>query len=266
LEAAWADIVTRHPDVIPDPVIIIKSDKRAWGHMTVGRTWAESLPEGTEGPVRRYHEIMVSAELLAQHPVRVFQTLLHEAAHTVAVTRKIQDTSRQNRYHNSRFRELAEELGLTWAHVEPETIRVPGTKFRTVLLDVDSDSAYDEDGFPFFEVESGPDATIGYSDMSITRETAEAYADTIVNISEGVKVEHTVARTTVRAPRKRTTICMVATGGNVHLPAVDREEASEILGHVVEDEKVQRIGCVVYEGLLTRGLLADGLVIWTEKV
>ncbi|WP_219419925.1 hypothetical protein [Pseudonocardia nigra] len=42
-------------------------------------------------------------------------TLLHEAAHGVATTRGIKDTSRQGRYHNRKFAELAEELGITVA-------------------------------------------------------------------------------------------------------------------------------------------------------
>jgi hypothetical protein len=39
--------------------------------------------------------------------------MLHEAAHTVAKHRLIKDTSRQGRYHNSRFKTVANELGLT---------------------------------------------------------------------------------------------------------------------------------------------------------
>ncbi len=39
-------------------------------------------------------------------------TLLHEAAHGLAFVRGIEDTSRQGRYHNRRYRVLAEELGL----------------------------------------------------------------------------------------------------------------------------------------------------------
>ena len=42
----------------------------------------------------------------------MFATLLHEAAHALADARDVQDTSRQGRYHNLRFRALAEELGL----------------------------------------------------------------------------------------------------------------------------------------------------------
>jgi hypothetical protein len=36
----------------------------------------------------------------------------HEAAHSVACNRGINDTSRQGRYHNHRFQIVAEELGL----------------------------------------------------------------------------------------------------------------------------------------------------------
>jgi hypothetical protein len=42
----------------------------------------------------------------------VLGTLLHEATHGVAVTRSMKDTSRQGRYHNTRFRDLATELGI----------------------------------------------------------------------------------------------------------------------------------------------------------
>jgi hypothetical protein len=51
-------------------------------------------------------------EGLERGPEPVFATLLHEAAHALADAREIQDTSRQGRYHNLRFRALAEELGL----------------------------------------------------------------------------------------------------------------------------------------------------------
>lgn len=46
---------------------------------------------------------------------RVLGTLLHEAAHGVASTRGIKDTSRQGRYHNRRFAQLATELGIVVA-------------------------------------------------------------------------------------------------------------------------------------------------------
>jgi hypothetical protein len=42
--------------------------------------------------------------------------LLHEAAHGIAAARRVQDTSRQGRWHNGRYRAIAAELGLDAAH------------------------------------------------------------------------------------------------------------------------------------------------------
>jgi hypothetical protein len=49
----------------------------------------------------------------------VLGTLLHEAAHGLALARSIQDTSRQGRYHNRRYAALAGELGLQVAAQPP---------------------------------------------------------------------------------------------------------------------------------------------------
>ena len=57
-------------------------------------------------------EVFIATELLADGAAGVFGVLLHEAAHAIAATRDIKDTSRQGRYHNSRFKLIAEEVGL----------------------------------------------------------------------------------------------------------------------------------------------------------
>lgn len=57
-------------------------------------------------------EVFITDDALAQPAVEVFGILLHEAAHAVAVHRTIKDTSRQGRYHNARFKAVAEEIGL----------------------------------------------------------------------------------------------------------------------------------------------------------
>jgi hypothetical protein len=49
----------------------------------------------------------------------VLGTLLHEATHGLAHARGIRDTSRQGRYHNKRYAQLATELGLQVAEVDP---------------------------------------------------------------------------------------------------------------------------------------------------
>jgi len=107
LEDIWRFIQARHPE-IPAVVIIIASGtegKQArWGYHAPSRWVADSQSRP---------EIMISGEGLKRDARSVLGTLLHEAAHALADARGIQDTSRQGRYHNKRFKTLAEELGIT---------------------------------------------------------------------------------------------------------------------------------------------------------
>ena len=57
-------------------------------------------------------EVLITQDGLTNRATEVLATLAHEAAHSVAWQRGISDTSRQGRYHNHRFRTVAEELGL----------------------------------------------------------------------------------------------------------------------------------------------------------
>src|SRR6266540_1787171 len=108
LEDAWTTIRGHHADV-PQVVIILGAGSEArrglfkWGHFAAAR-WHVA---GANRP-----EVLVSGEGLRRGAHDVLATLMHEAAHGMANTRKIQDTSRQGRWHNRRFATLAEELGL----------------------------------------------------------------------------------------------------------------------------------------------------------
>ncbi len=111
LDRTWAAIMTRHPDV-PAVVIALGSGsgngglRLKLGHFAVDR-WQRA-----DG---RLPELFVGGEGLAKGARDVLGTLLHEAAHGMASVREIQDTSRQGRFHNTRYRDLAAELGLTVA-------------------------------------------------------------------------------------------------------------------------------------------------------
>ena len=78
--------------------------QHVWGYHAPGR-WHVNHEQRAE--------IMISGEGLNRPPADVLGTLLHEAAHALAAARGIKDTSRQGRYHNTRYKALAEELGLT---------------------------------------------------------------------------------------------------------------------------------------------------------
>jgi curved DNA-binding protein CbpA len=110
LEETWLEIRRWNPE-IPAVVIIIASGTDGkhprWGHHAPGR-W------NVAG--ERLTEIMISGEGLRRTAREVLATLLHEAAHALAHARGLKDTSRQGRYHNTKFRACAEEAGLAVEH------------------------------------------------------------------------------------------------------------------------------------------------------
>jgi hypothetical protein len=107
-ESAWAAIQAHNPDV-PD-VLIITGAGRTLGGLVLGHfaqsSWEEDAKQG------KRHEMFVGGEGLARGANDVFATLLHEAAHGMAMMRKLKDTSRQGRYHNGIYKALAEEIGI----------------------------------------------------------------------------------------------------------------------------------------------------------
>jgi hypothetical protein len=109
LEYAWTQIRGRHPQV-PEVVMAVASGSVGRrGELKLGhfadRRWRVATAERPE--------LFVGGEGLAAGAVEVLGTLLHEAAHGLAAARRVQDTSRQGRYHNRRYAALAGELGLT---------------------------------------------------------------------------------------------------------------------------------------------------------
>jgi hypothetical protein len=113
LEHTWQTIRRHHPE-LPPAVLVVASGgdgKRLnLGHFAPHR-WQ------VQGANR--HEVLVGGEGLRRSAVEVLGTLLHEAAHGLAYARRIQDTSRQGRYHNRRYASLARELGLDVADQPP---------------------------------------------------------------------------------------------------------------------------------------------------
>jgi hypothetical protein len=105
LEWTWKAIQSRNPDV-PDVVITVASGglRQKRGHFSKDR-W-EVTDQGAKP------EVLIGAEGLDRTATEVFGTLVHEAAHGLAYTRKSRETSRRGHYHNKRFAELAIELGL----------------------------------------------------------------------------------------------------------------------------------------------------------
>ena len=104
---------------LEEPIITIQSTPRAYGHVTVGKTWIR----GQEN--RR--ELNLGAGTLNRPIENLVSTLLHECCHLWNIQQGIQDTSRNGAYHNKRFKSTAEARDLIisydprigWSITEP---------------------------------------------------------------------------------------------------------------------------------------------------
>lgn len=120
LVECWSAIRREHPEV--PPAIITIGPSTAAGRVTAGHwspsRWATPGAENAlrhepvEPEARRHHEVVITGEGLSDTTEGIFDTLLHEATHGLAHARNIKDTSRDARYHNKKFRMLADEMGL----------------------------------------------------------------------------------------------------------------------------------------------------------
>lgn len=88
------------PPSPPVALITASGEGKARGHF-----WAGQWTTKTGGA---RHEVMIAGEILAEGGISVMRTLLHEGAHA----REVQDVSRGGRWHNKKFKEIAEEMGL----------------------------------------------------------------------------------------------------------------------------------------------------------
>ncbi|MCA1699462.1 MAG: hypothetical protein LC790_11430 [Actinobacteria bacterium] len=112
LEDAWQAVRARHPDV-PAAQIIVAQGSGSRGGLVLGHLAPDRWQPSAHGdPGKLVHELLIGGEGLALGATDVFGTVLHEAAHALAIARQIADTSRDGRYHNHLYRQLAEELGL----------------------------------------------------------------------------------------------------------------------------------------------------------
>lgn len=104
-ESAWRDIQSHHPE-LPDVVMVLGTGVERGRLVKLGHWWggqwvADGQPRG---------EVLLAGEALHLEPARVFEVLLHEAAHGINAARGVKDTSRGGRYHNKRFADTARQV------------------------------------------------------------------------------------------------------------------------------------------------------------
>ncbi len=89
---------------LDEPIITIQSTPRAYGHVTVGRTW--------KSKEMQRHELNMGAEALERPIEAIVATMVHEMVHLYNIAHEIQDCSRGGTYHNKKFQKEAERRGL----------------------------------------------------------------------------------------------------------------------------------------------------------
>lgn len=114
LTRVWSRIRVHHPEV-PGVMLLaapsLRSDLSVLGHFAPLR-WRHKMQGGAS-----YHEVLVVAEHLDRSAADIVETLLHESAHALNFARGIKDCTR-SQYHNRRFKEAAEEIGLVVEQVQ----------------------------------------------------------------------------------------------------------------------------------------------------
>ena len=95
---------------LEEPIITIQSTPRAYGHVTVGKTWKRKEDWR--------HELNLGAETLDRPIENVVATMLHEMVHLYNIAHNVQDCSRGGSYHNQKFKAEAERRGLHIEHHE----------------------------------------------------------------------------------------------------------------------------------------------------
>jgi hypothetical protein len=101
------------------PIITVSPDttKGAYGWCTSWKAWKHQTPDLVEGGAEQeipegYYEINMCAEYLSRPFLKTCSTLIHEMVHLLNLQNKVQDTSRSGKYHNKKFKEVAEQHGL----------------------------------------------------------------------------------------------------------------------------------------------------------
>lgn len=85
-----------------------KSEKKST--VNIADITHENLNEKKDEP--GFYEINICAEYLSRPFIDICETMLHEMIHLLNLQNNVQDTSRSGKYHNKKYKEVAEQHGL----------------------------------------------------------------------------------------------------------------------------------------------------------
>ena len=143
LDDVYATLRTDHPDLpralvtVEEPHPAVTSRVACWRAGTF--VTASGVFEGRIAFGYPTAHRDVPHTLFSARAADLAGVLVHEAAHALATARKVKDTSRNGTWHNERYKNLAEELGLEvtktddrgWTNTKPSPALI--AKLRTPL-------------------------------------------------------------------------------------------------------------------------------------
>jgi hypothetical protein len=122
LDDVYASLRADHPD-LPRALVTVEEPHPAVTHraacwragrfVTAAGIFEGRIAFGYPSPHRGVPRVLFGGQ-----PAVILEVLVHEAAHALATARGVADTSRRGTYHNTRYRDLAAELGLDVAKDE----------------------------------------------------------------------------------------------------------------------------------------------------
>ena len=113
LDSALSIIRETNPSIPTALAVVISTGRGKFHGSFQASQWEDT--DGTGQVLGKRHELVMSSESLARGGRDTLVTLIHEAMHAQAHATGVKDTSRQGRFHNDKFRTLAEGAGLTCA-------------------------------------------------------------------------------------------------------------------------------------------------------
>ena len=98
------------PD-LPDLIVRIGGGGDARGGALIRGTFHDGSWRSVNNN-KPFGELMISGSLLALDARHIASTIMHECVHAVAAARGVRETSRNGRFHNTRFKAIAESMHL----------------------------------------------------------------------------------------------------------------------------------------------------------
>lgn len=147
---------------LPEVIITIQSKPRAYGYITTVPVWKEDNAY--------FYEINITAEYLNRPIKNVLATLQHEMCHLYAMVKGIKDTSQNGRYHNKRFKQIAEARDLLIDYEEGigYSVTQPSSKFIETIRKYNLDNDINHHRGMFIETiigKGGDDSGKGGADL-----------------------------------------------------------------------------------------------------